>query len=131
MTVISIEEKQGTWFEMEGGGRVQLRTLTADDLKAIRKATVKKRVEFKKVDGTPGRFEVEETDEEKQNELFWDRVIVSWENLFDGKGEAIPCTKENKMLLIMRSLKFSKFVGESLKVLQEQEAELEEAREKN
>ena len=131
MTVINIEEKQGTWFEMEGGGRVQLRTLTADDLKAIRKATVKKRVEFKKVDGTPGRFEVEETDEEKQNELFWDRVIVSWENLFDGKGEAIPCTKENKMLLIMRSLKFSKFVGESLKVLQEQEAELEEAREKN
>ncbi|MDD3092339.1 MAG: hypothetical protein PHG80_11995 [Methanoregulaceae archaeon] len=131
MTVINIEEKQGTWFEMEGGGRVQLRTLTADDLKAIRKATVKKRVEFKKVDGTPGRFEVEETDEEKQSEMFWDRVIVSWENLFDGKGEAIPCTKENKMLLIMRSLKFSKFVGESLKVLQEQEAELEEAREKN
>jgi hypothetical protein len=131
MTVINIEEKQGTWFEMEGGGRVQLRTLTADDLKAIRKATVKKRVEFKKVDGTPGRFEVEETDEEKQSEMFWDRVIVSWENLFDGKGEAIPCTKENKAILIMKSLKFSKFVGESLKVLQEQEAELEEAREKN
>lgn len=131
MTVINIEEKQGTWFEMEGGGRVQLRTLTADDLKTIRKATVKKRVEFKKVDGTPGRFEVEETDEDKQNEMFWDRVIVSWENLFDGKGEAIPCTKENKMLLILKSVKFSKFVGESLRVLQEQEAELEEAREKN
>jgi len=111
MTVIDVEERTGVWFDMDGGGRVQIRTLTADDMKSIRKQTVKKRTEFKKVDGTPGRFEYEEVNDELQNELFWDRVITDWSGLYDGKGSEIPCTKENKLLLMMRSIKFAKFVG--------------------
>lgn len=131
MTVIDLEERTGSWFEMDGGGRVQIRTLTAEDMKIIRKQTVKKRTEFKKVDGTPGRFEYEEVDDEKQNELFWDRVIVDWSGLYDGKGEEIPCTKDNKMLLMLKSVKFAKFIGDSLKELSDSETEVEELNRKN
>ena len=131
MTVIDLEEKQGAWFDMEGGGKVQLRTLTTDEWKAIRKQTVKQKVDFKKVDGTPGRFPYEEVNEDLQNELFWDAVIVSWEKLFDGKGNEIPCTKENKILLMSRSAKFAKVVADGLKIMAEDETAQAEASEKN
>ena len=131
MTTFYLEEPQGVFFDMDDGGRVQLRTMTADGWKAIRKQTVKKKVDFKKVDGTPGRFEYEDINEDLQNELFWDHVIIAWENFFDGKGLEIPCTKENKALLMLRSAKFAKFVGDSLKTLADNEAEQAERSEKN
>ncbi len=122
MTVIDVGEITAKFFEMEGGGRVQLKIVSAGEFKEIRKQTVKKRVDFKKVDGIPGRFPFEEIDEDLQNELFWDAVIVSWENFSDKNGKPIPCTKENKVLLMNRSAKFSKFVADSLKILSEEEA---------
>lgn len=131
MTVFDIEDDLGRFFEMDGGGRVKLRPMTADVLKAIRKQSVKKRVEFKKVEGTPHRFEFEEVNEDMQNELFWDHIIVAWEGLVDGKGADIPCTKENKLKLMMRSVKFSQFITESLKALADDEAKQAEASEKN
>ena len=131
MTVIDIEDKGGTWFEMEGGGKVQIRTITTEDFKAIQKQTVKKRVDFKKVDGTPGRFEYQEVNEDLQNELFWDAVILGWENLFDAKENPIPCTKANKLLLMSRSAKFVSFISDSLKSLQDDEALKTENAEKN
>lgn len=131
MTVIDIEEEKARWFEMGGGGRVQLRTISVQEFKAIQKQTVKHRVEYKKVEGTPARFERDDTDQDLQNELYWDAVIVAWENLMDKKGEPIPCTKENKVLLMSRSKKFLEFVVESLKVLADDEAAQAEAEEKN
>ncbi len=122
MTVIDINEIPAKFFEMEGGGRVQLKIVSAGEFKEIRKQTVKKRVDFKKVDGVPGRFPFEEVDEDLQNELFWDAVIVSWENFSNKKGDPIPCTTGNKILLMTRSNKFSKFVVDSLKTLAEEEA---------
>ncbi len=131
MTVIDLDEPVGKWFEMEGGGRVQLRTLTADILKAIRKQTVKKKVDFKRIDGSPARLEYEEINEDLQNELFWEQIIIAWENIFDGKGNEIPCTKENKILLMTRSVKFARFISDSLKTLAEDEQREMEASEKN
>jgi len=130
-TVFDIEEKEGVWFDMEGGGRVQLRTLSYDALKKITKQCTKKKVDFKKVEGTPGRFEYIETDDDLQNELFWDHCIVAWENLFDAKGNEIPCTRENKVLLMVRVEKFAKFVADSLATMGEIEAKQAEVAEKN
>ena len=121
----------GKWFELEDGGRIRLKNLTADDLKEIRKQTVKKRVDFKKVDGTPGRFEYEEVDRDLENVLFWEKVIVDWENFFDAKKKPIPCTKENKLLLMGRSQKFIRVVTDFLKVLTDDDAEQAERAEKN
>jgi hypothetical protein len=128
-TNIDFDEVSAKWFEMEGGGRLQLRIPSIADWKLIRKQTVRKKVEFKKVDGTPGRFEFEEINEDLQNELFWDAAIVNFEN-FTNKGILIPCTKENKILLMTNS-KFAKFFSESFKTLTEDEAIQAEASEKN
>ena len=130
-TILNMEETSGAWFEMDGGGRVQLRTLTYNALKQITKQSTRKQVTFKKVEGTPGRFEYEDVDEDLKNELFWDHCIVAWENLFDSKEKAIPCNKENKILLMTRSSQFLKFITSSLEVLSKDEEDHTQAAEKN
>ena len=130
--VIDLEEsKNGAWFDIEGGGKVKLRSLDADDWRAIRRQTVKKGVDYKKIDGTPCRLPYEDTNDDLQNELVWDCCIMAWENFLDVKGNEIPCTKENKVLLMSKSTKFAKFVADSLKQIQDDEAKEKTASEKN
>jgi hypothetical protein len=131
VTVIDLNEAPGAWFDMEGGGRIQLRSVPPDAMRAIRKQTVKKRVDYPIVAGQPRRFEYEELDEDLQNELLWDYVIVAWENLFDRDGKPIPCTRENKVLAMNRSKVFSTFFNECLKKLLEDEAAVVEEASKN
>lgn len=132
MTVFNIgADNAGVWFDMEDGGRVQLRTLTADALRTIRKQTVKKKVDFKKIEGTPVRLEYDEINEDLQTELFWDFIIVAWENFVDSNGAAIECTKENKVLLMTKSPMFSRFVGDSLRALSETDINQSAVTEKN
>ena len=133
MAVFNLEEreKQGVWFGMEGGGRVQLKVLSRDEWRAILARTVTRTPEYAKLDGKWERFEVNKVDEELQNELFWDALIVAWEGLFDGKGAEIPCTKETKALLMLTQPAFAKFVGECIDALAKGEAARAEALEKN
>lgn len=122
MTTFDLKDlNPGTWFEIEGGGRVCLRVCAGGDLRAIRKQTVTTKAEFK--DGRRITYEV--TDEEKQNELLWDFCIVDWENLFDKEKKPIPCTKENKLLLMDKSIKFANFIGDCLKKITDTGAESE------
>jgi len=121
MTIFNLQERLPVWFDMDGGGRVQLKSLTGEEWKKIRDKVVKKKVEFKKVEGTPARLTYEDINEDLQNELFWDIIIVDWEKFFDSKGTPIPCTKENKILLVTKSAKFISFVTEKLKELNEEE----------
>lgn len=131
MTVFDLEEKPGSWFEMEGGGRVQLKTLHPLTWKEIRAKSVKVVSEYQKLDGKWERFEVEKKDDDLQNSLFWDAVIIGWENLLDGKGNEIPCTAANKTLLMLTQPKFSKFIGECVDTLTKGENDRAEASEKN
>jgi len=116
---INGELNPGTMFKMEGGGKIWLRVCAGDDLRDIRKQTVSKKKEYKRMDGTIQRITWEDTDETLQSKLIWDFCIVNWENLFSDakKTIPIPCTTENKLKLMGRSLVFSNFVGESLKTL--------------
>ena len=50
MTVFDIEKNEGAWFTMDGGGRVRLRTIGVEDWKDICQQTVKKKVEYKRVE---------------------------------------------------------------------------------
>lgn len=131
MTVFDLEEKPGVWFDMDGGGRVQLKTLNPAAWKQIRAKSVKVVSEYQKLDGKWERFEVERRDDDLQNELFWDAVIVAWEKLFDGKGAEIPCTTENKTLLMMTQPKFARFIKECSDTLAADEIARAEASEKN
>ncbi len=129
MTDIDFDEVvTAKWFEMEGGGRLQLRIPGIAEWKRIFKQTTHKKVEFKKVEGTPARFESENIDKDLQNELFLDATIVNFEN-FTNKGVLIPCTKENKILL-MNNTKFAQFFNESFKTLTEDEEKQVEASKK-
>jgi hypothetical protein len=132
MTVIDdLDATKERWFVMDGGGRIQLKTISADAFKSIQKQTTKHKVDFKKVEGTPARLEYDEVNTELQNELFWDTVIVAWEDFFDRDEKPIVCNKENKILLMTKSAKFVKFVTDSLKVLSEDETLQAEQTEKN
>jgi hypothetical protein len=113
------ELNPGKPFEMEGGGKVWLRVCAGDDLRDIRKKTVKKKIEYKKVDGNMQRLSFEDIDEDLQSQMVWDFCIVKWENFFADAAKTIPipCTTDNKLKLMGRSLVFSKFVGESLQTL--------------
>lgn len=121
----------GQSFEMEGGGVVYLRVCAGDDLRDIRKKTVKKQKEYKKIDGNLQRLTFEEVDDDLQSQMIWDFCIVKWENFFDAAGNPIPCTTENKLKLMGRSLTFSKFVGECLTTIRGTLETEEEAVEKN
>jgi len=131
MTIINLEDPVAKWFEMDGGGRVQLRVLSVAEFKAIQKKTTRKKVDYRRVEGVAGRFEYEESDTDLQNELYWDAVIVDWENIVDKKGDPIPCTRENKVLVMSRSRKFLDFVVESLRVVTEDESRQQEEDLKN
>lgn len=128
MTVFNLDNlNPGKWYEMEGGGEICLRVCAGDDYKAIRKQTVRRKVEWKM--GT--RVEYDITDDEKQSELLWDFSIVDWKNIFDANKVEIPCNKENKKLLMGKSLFFSKFVSDKLSEMTEELAEVKEEEEKN
>lgn len=134
-----LNEEKDRWFFMPGGGKVMFRTVPISEFKKMQKRTTKKSVDYKKVEGTPGRFEVETVDNDLFNELFWDYAIVSWDEFSfkhpDTKELILctpdTCTKENKSILINCSKKFILFANESLKELNAEEMEAAKAEEKN
>jgi hypothetical protein len=118
----------GTWFDMDGGGRICLRTCAGDDYRAIHDQAVKRKSEvvFDPKTRQPHRLNSEETDERLLSELLWDFVIVDWSDLFDAKQQPIPCTREMKQLLMGRSPSFSAHVSgllAQLRIVEEKEAE--------
>jgi len=121
------ELNPGVVFDFENGGTVTLRVCAGDDFRHIRKQTSKKKVEYK----NGQRFQVEIIDEDLENQLLWDFCIIGWENFFDGSGSPILCTRENKILLMGKSIKFSRFVLDCLNKITEIETEQAETERKN
>ena len=87
--IVDTEEtptESGT-FELKGGGKVHLRLLSAEDLKAMRKATVTVGAEYpllkNPVTGVESyrRFEVPKFDGDLFDEMKWDLAIVGWEEI--------------------------------------------------
>jgi len=128
MTFIDLENK-GTIFELEGGGSVELRVSTPELWKDINKKTVTKKIVYNK----HGRFIEEEKDDDIQSEMLWDFCIVSWKGLYSDKEckKPILCNRENKILMMNRSLKFSSFIAAKITELANLEQEKEASAEKN
>lgn len=130
------ELNAGVWFDMPDdldSTRVCLRVLGIGELKKINKETLSKKVEYKKFGrgGNYQRFEYEDPDDTKRDELLWDYCITDWENIFDVDGTALECTLENKVKLMNESVAFAIFVADSLDVLTATQAEKRENEEKN
>lgn len=118
----------GTWFDFpDSDARVCLRVCAGDDLDEIHKQSRKRIVEYKKGQ----RYEFVKTDEALETDLLYDFGIMAWENINDAEGNAIECTKENKLLLMGKSVVFASFMVKSVEKLEKIEAEHEEETEKN
>ena len=117
------------WFDHseDKEARICLRIASAKDLEEIRKATVKRRKEYRRGQ----RFEYEEIDEDRQSALTWQTCILDWEGLYDHENNPIPCTDENKVLLMQHSPVFSKWVVECLELLNDDNIERQKSAEKN
>ena len=102
------ELNPGAWFDLPGGGRVRVRVAPPAILKQIQSKTTKKKVEYRR----GGRFEIVETDDEKADRLLWDYIVVDWQGIEDDSGNAVPCTLDNKVLLMGQSIVFGSVVAE-------------------
>jgi len=59
----------------------------------------------------------------KEMEMFWDHAIKEWdENIQDKNGTPIPCTTENKLELLDKSPRFTRFAVRCLEIINEVEA---------
>jgi len=131
--VFDLEESQtGVWFEMEGGGRVQLRVPGLSDWNDIRKATVTKVPFVHEGAGKPVLLEREVVNEELQMKMQLDASIVAWDGFLDGKGNLIPCNPEMKVALMsLKDSTFRDFYNEKMAVLIEAEKGKKASSEKN
>ena len=113
MFLVDIKGKEGSWFQLAEGAEVFLQPLTSEQYKEIEKEVVTKLVEYvPDKSGKLQRIEYEEVDEDKRRELTWDKIIVNWKGITidPSGGEELPCVKENKVLLMKKSLQFAQFV---------------------
>lgn len=133
MTVFDVGEQAGAWFDLPGGGRVQIRTITPEDWRDIQRATVTYGPpEYPKLDGKFQRFQSEIVDKELQLDMIWDRTILAWEGILDRNGKEIPCTSEWKTrLMLMKSPDFRDFYNEKINGMMEADAGAEAVAEKN
>lgn len=116
------------WFDHpQDEARLCLRVASASDVESIRKQTEKRRIDFRRGQ----RFEVTDIDEDLRSQLTWQLCIIDWQGLYDHENKEIPCTDENKVLLMQNSPVFSKWVVECLELLNEDNVERIESAEKN
>lgn len=75
-------------------------------------------------DQTPAQEKAERMD-------FWDNAIVDWTIIDTRTKEIIPCTAENKYLMITGIMAFLRFSNRCLQILSGTAIEAEKAKEKN
>lgn len=130
----------GTWFyfdkESPEDGGVCIRVISNEMMREIQKATQVWKSEVKQIGrGRPAqRFEGWQPVENAADiefEMTWDYCIVDWKGVIDMNGTEIPCTKENKVKLMSGSVKFSTFIGECIRKLNEAAGLYEEEEAKN
>ena len=125
------ELNPGSWFSFDdqdpSAGRISLRVANLDKVRALDKATTKKRVEYKQGQ----RFEVREENHDAYLEGLWDYVIVEWEGLEWDDGSPIECTRENKIKLMTGHVGFAAFINSCLTRLREDQENLEALASKN
>jgi len=113
-------------------GFIVLRVLNNQKLEEITNRCRTKRVEVK--GSPPTRFEYldfKKGGEEKEFELTWDYCIREWGQVVDAKEVEIPCTAENKVVLMRTSPPFSSYVMKCIRTINAEEEKHEEDLEGN
>ena len=94
--MLVLTKKNEAWVEYNEDVKFKLRALDRKTMSELRKKATKK-----KYTATPsGRQIVEEVDDELFDALVFDHIISGWEGIVDEEGKPLPCTKENKLMLV-------------------------------
>lgn len=118
--IFDIEKKDnGVQFDFPGGGWIKLRKPSVDDFMRVRRACTENKPFLVEKEGqVPRVFNHEVINEEKMAGMMNDCTIMSWGDFYDKNGKEIPCTPENKtMLMRLDDPTFRDFVNEKLKAL--------------
>jgi len=110
----------------ETGEWVDMKRPSLKESREFRKKATKRRAEYKGAQ----RFEVTDFNDDVWDELFWDATIVDW-HIKDDHDNDIPCTKENKLLMVMGSPEFLFWMNKCVAKLNEDFAVIQEESEKN
>ena len=140
MTIFNLKElNPGAWFVYEEDkkckplSRVKIRAYNNEILKQISDKHTKEVVEYKQAGkrGNLQRITYLKSDEEAVQGDLWDYSILEWEGFQDESKTDIPCTRENKILLMRQNPQFYAFIDKCIgKLLPDTNEEVEEA-EKN
>lgn len=118
--IFDIEENPGIWLDFPGGGRVQLRNPSVQDMLEIRKVCTDNKPFLQ--DGRVYNHEV--MDMVRHFELYYDKAIIDWDGFFDKKSQPIPCTTQNKLILVhLAASGFKSFVDKVLEDLAKADAQ--------
>jgi hypothetical protein len=112
---------------------VELRNIPTAQLRKMRKETVRQEIEYHRPDNSsekPFRYEVDKVDDDKLFDAMWDYQIVNW-RIVDLDGNEIPCTTENKLLMVGNSKEFADWIVKCLNQLAIDEIKKKEKSEKN
>jgi len=96
------EEKEGVWFDFRRGSRLCIRYLSPRTLRTLKREATRKDFVGDRV--------VEDFDEELFNKRLAEEIICDWTGFFDGEGRPVPCTPENRRLLMDNWTEFNLFV---------------------
>ncbi|MHB8109757.1 MAG: hypothetical protein ACYDHW_06965 [Syntrophorhabdaceae bacterium] len=126
--IFDLSEKPAVWFDLPGGGKVQLRAPSMSDVLRIETESTENRPFLlepvnEKGERLPPRVLNHEIQNiEKRARLYNDCTIVGWEGLVDANNKPIPCTPEMKTALMrLPDPTFRDFVREKLALLDEAE----------
>ncbi len=99
------DEKEGVWFDFRDGCRVQIRNLSPRMLRSLKREATRK--------SFIGEQVVEDFDEELFNKRLAEEIIGDWTGFCDDMGEPIPCTPQNRSLLMDNWTDLNLFVQKS------------------
>ena len=105
---------------------VELRICAGEDLDRIHKQTRKTKREYK----MGVRYTYEDINHDLEAELMNDFTITAW-HIVTPDGKEIPCTYENKQLMMKGSVEFASWVTRCLQKLNEKFLIFQDEQEKN
>lgn len=149
--IIDLEARDGEWFTFFGSkvnergetvydeplpdaGKIQIRSLMpyfeANRSKQKRKHEFVLNPQTRQMERVSYEPELSPEDAQKERDDAWDYAISGIENVFDAKGFAVECNRENKLRLMMIP-QFNRFVARCLQILSEAGVKTEEEERKN
>lgn len=117
------DTKESVWFDFREDCQVQIQYLSPRILRVLKREATRK--EF------VGGQLVEDFDEELFNKRLAEEIISDWTGFCDERGETIPCTPENRRLLMDNWTEFNLFVQNASANLERCQHQKEEREIKN